>query len=283
MPTFSVNTLLREAEHRLRRQVPNSRLEAEVLLAASLNKPKAYLFAHPEANIEESIREKFFVNLARREQGEPIAYILGQREFWSLSLEVTVDTLIPRSETERLVELVLAQLPQQACLKIADLGTGSGAIALALASTCPAWEIHAVDIEVATLAVARRNAERLGIRNVSFHQGSWCDALLPGSRLTAVVSNPPYLSSNDPHLQQGDLRFEPNKALVSGPQGLEALKQVISQASDYLVSGGYLFLEHGGDQAVVVCDCLQQQGYVAIQTYTDYGGCARVSCAQWFG
>ena len=244
--------------------------EYELLLAAVLNVPRAYLYAHPVDThaLSQEQQHQLTALLERRAQGEPIAYILGSQGFWTLDLEVNPHALIPRPCTERLVELVLAQLPIAEPCQVIDLGTGSGAIALALASERPHWQLIATDKDPKTLALAKRNATRHQLNNLQFFLSNWC-AQLPELQVNAIVSNPPYIKINDPHLDQGDLRFEPKIALVSGKEGLTALKKIIQTSQGLLRPGGQLFLEHGFDQRDDVSKLMQQAGYRDIQHHQD--------------
>ncbi len=251
-------------------------LEAEILIAHALAVPRSYLYSHPEYVLKENERNLLHNLLNRRLMGEPIAYILGEKEFWSLPLMVNQHTLIPRPETELLVELTLAKLPKQASIKVADLGTGSGAIALALAQARPHWQIVATDQSLAALQVAQANAQRLHLSNVRFNQGDWCSAL-GADRFAAIVSNPPYIPRDDPHLDKGDLRFEPKTALAAGEDGLAAFRKIIPQAKHHLTSAGWLLLEHGFDQGSAVRDLMQQAGYQKIQTHEDLTHIGRVT------
>lgn len=256
----------------------NARLEAEALLAHVLGKSRAWLYAWPEYEPDASQRDAYEHLLEARARGEPIAYLTGHREFWSLDLLVTRDVLIPRHETERLVELALARIPNDTDTSVADLGTGSGAIALALARERPRASVLATDANAAALAVAHANAERLGIRNVRFASGDWCDALGPAT-FDVLVSNPPYIASGDAHLDAGDLRSEPLSALVSGSDGLDAIRRIVAQAPRHLRAGGWLVLEHGWDQAARVREIFEEHGFIAIATERDDGGHERVTIA----
>jgi release factor glutamine methyltransferase len=274
--------LLKEAQARLNAVSDTPRLDAEVLLSHALQRSRSYLHAWPERLPDSSAKERFTRLLERRLQGEPIAYLVGQREFWSLNLKVTPATLIPRPETELLVELVLQRIAADSTVRIADLGTGSGAIALAIAQERPRARLVATDQDAAALAVARDNAQRLGLHNVEFRQGDWCDAL-GRERVAVIVSNPPYLALDDPHRQQGDLRFEPSSALVAGTDGLAAIRTIIVQAVDYLQPSGWLLLEHGHNQAVDVRELLHARGFMTLHTHQDLAGIDRVSCGCWAG
>jgi len=269
----TIRMLLAQAAELLATDSP--RLDAELLLAGALEKNRSYLFAWPEAIPPAAIQERFRDLLARRAAGEPVAYLLGQREFWSLSLSVTPATLIPRPETETLVALALQRIPVNADACIADLGTGSGAIALAIARERPCCRIIATDISQAALAVAAANAERLGLCNVQFIAGDWC-AALPDMPFDLIVSNPPYIAEDDIHLTRGDVRFEPRDALASGPHGMDALQHIARCASKRLRPHGWLLLEHGYDQGQPAARLLQACVYEEVQDYPDDAGHGRV-------
>ncbi len=275
--TGTIRAHLDEAERTLDGQSA-ARLDAEVLLAYALHSPRAQLYAHPERvlSTEQSAAFKQLIN--RRAQGVPVAYLVGEREFWSLPLKVTSAVLIPRPETERLVELVLEKIPPGSPWRVADLGTGSGAIAVALATERPECEIHAVDCDANALAVATENAARLQLRNISLHLGSWCTPLQ--GHFEVLVTNPPYVESSDAHLQQGDCRFEPRIALSPGPDGLSAFREVIREAKQHLAPGGWLFLEHGPQQGAAVAGLLRESAYMRVKTESDLLGHERVTRAQ---
>ena len=253
------------------------RLDAEILLRELLACPNSYLFSHPESILNVSQKDNYQRLLARRKQGEPIAYLTGHKEFWSLDLKVTVDTLIPRPETELLVERILALFPLQNERRcVADLGTGSGALALALASERPLWEIYACDQSAPALAIASENAKNLNIQNVHFCKGSWC-AALPSFLFDAIVSNPPYLSLKEWQQVSKDLTFEPQSAFTAGEEGLDALTAIIQTAKAYLHPGGYLLLEHGKGQAAAVRARLEAEAYTDLCSYPDFAGIERVA------
>ena len=241
--------------------------ECEHLLAHVLGRTPAWLYAHGDDEIDDADIDAYERLLARREAGEPVAYLTGRRGFWRFELDVDAATLIPRPETELLVELALDRLPQLPC-HVADLGTGSGAIALAIASERPRAEVVATDASPAALDVARRNAARLGLANVRFSEGSWY-APLAGQRFDLIASNPPYIAANDAHLSQGDLRFEPASALASGADGLDDIRVIAAGAPAHLVDGGWLLVEHGYDQAAAVREILADAGLVGIATVQD--------------
>lgn len=260
-------------------------IDAEVLLGHSLGQSRAWLLTYQDEELDEQQHSEFQHLVERRRQGEPIAYILGNREFWSLNLNVSPATLIPRPETEILVEVAIEKAIHKATsstnntLSIADLGTGSGAIALALASELPAAFITAVDKSKEALEVAIQNAEACQLSNVEFITSNWFDAILE-HQFDLICSNPPYIETQDPHLQQGDLRFEPHSALASGPDGFFDLQQIIAKAPHYLNDGGWLILEHGFQQAMRTQTLLAEHGFVNIDTREDYAGHPRITFGQ---
>ena len=246
------------------------------MLQHVLQVPRAYLLAHPERNLDTQQQTAYDVLLKRRLQGEPIAYLLGEREFFGLNFKVTPATLIPRSDTELLVELALQRLPQGKTCRVLDLGTGSGAIALAIAHSRADVAVTAVDASEAALEVARENAGCLGVANVRFLRSDWFSAL-DGQRFDLIVSNPPYVAAGDAHLSQGDVRFEPLSALASGADGLDDIRSIVSRAEAYLEHGAWLLLEHGYDQAARVRDIFQQNKFESIFSAKDIAGIDRVS------
>jgi release factor glutamine methyltransferase len=250
--------------------------EARLLLAHALQRPPVWLFAHADEAMDAVIERRFRAMVEARSAGQPVAYLLGRRSFWTLELEVTPDTLIPRPETERLVELALARLPSDAPLQVADLGTGSGAIALAIAAERPHAQVLATDASAAALEVARANAIAYRLGNVSFELGSWLQPL-QGRSFDLIASNPPYIADGDPHLAQGDLRFEPAAALSSGVDGLTAIREIVAGAPPHLVDGGWLLLEHGREQGAAVGKLMRAAGLVEIATERDLEGRDRVT------
>lgn len=254
-------------------------LEAEVLLAHVLGKPRDHVRVRSGQMLTELQQERFSGLIKRRAAGEPVAYLTGHREFWSLDLSVNRHTLIPRPETELLVELALQRIAVENETRVADLGTGSGAIALAIAAERPPCRIIATDICAEALAIARDNAERLRLPNVEFRQGAWFTPLAR-ERFDLIASNPPYIAQDDPHLVEGDLPAEPRHALVGGVSGLEMLEVIISAAPAHLQDGGWLLLEHGYDQASAVTHLLLTGGFRNIQTWRDTAGIERVSGGQ---
>lgn len=254
-------------------------LEAELLLAAALQRERSYLFAYPEADVSGEQEMYYRQLLADRKRGVPIAYLLGWREFWSLRLQVNPHTLIPRPETEHLVEAAVALIKAHGLRTIADLGTGSGAIALALAKECPACRIIATDVSAAALTVAAANAVQQRITGIEWRQGSWFEPCIE-ERYDLIVSNPPYISTRDPHLGMGDLRFEPRLALASGADGLDAIRVLIAGARDYLRTDGWLAFEHGYEQGEAASALLKDAGYAEISTIKDYDSRDRVTLAR---
>ena len=253
-----------------------ARAEAERLLAHALGRDRTWLHAHADEVPDAAARARFDALVAARRAGQPVAYLLGDAGFWSLSLAVSPDVLIPRADTERLVELALERMPSAGSMRVADLGTGSGAIALALARERPQAQIIAIDASAAALAVAAANARRLGIANVAFRQGDWLQPLA-AERCELIVGNPPYIAAQDPHLAQGDLRFEPRMALVSGVDGLDAIRAIARDAPAHLQPGAWLLLEHGWEQGAAVRALLEAAGLRDVFTATDLGGRDRVS------
>lgn len=261
------------------------RLDIELLLTHVLQKPRTYLFTWPEQVLNAEETEVFERLFHRREQGEPIAHVMGVREFWSLPLRVNPSTLIPRPDTETLVEAALAcatSCSSQAEPCGLDLGTGTGAIALALASELPHWQWIGVDQSSDAVALANENQRELGFSNVRFFQSDWYSAL-SNQVFHMIVSNPPYIDPADPHLSQGDVRFEPLSALIAEENGLADLRSIIAKAPPHLYAGGWLLLEHGYDQADAVQTLLRERGFVEVDTYRDLGGNDRVTKGRWMG
>ena len=255
-------------------------LEAEILLGHCLRKNRAYLRTWPEKHLSEFVYSQYQQLILRRQQGEPIAYLTGYKEFWDLHLRVTPAVLIPRPETEHLVELALARIPAEVQWQIADLGTGSGAVALAIAKERPRCQITAIDISTDALEIAQENAAQNQIHNIEFRLSRWFEALAE-ERFHIIVANPPYIAENDPHLQQGDLRFEPTQALSAKAGGLNELQHIIYHAPRYLTEPGWLLLEHGYQQGDTVTAMLTERGFYEVQCHADYAHLERVSIGQF--
>ncbi|GAA0792499.1 peptide chain release factor N(5)-glutamine methyltransferase [Marinobacterium sediminicola] len=256
------------------------RADIEMLLCEVLDKPRSWLFTWPDKVLSAEQQMRFEQLLMRRVQGTPIAHLLGYRDFWTLRLKVSPDTLIPRPDTETLVEQALALLPDQPA-RVADLGTGTGAIALALASERPQWQLVATDLHPGAVSLARENAQACGLSNVEIRQGSWCEPL--SGHFDMIVSNPPYIDPDDPHLDQGDVRFEPLSALTAEEKGMADIRTIAEQARALLQPGGWLLFEHGYDQGELVRHLLQALGYVQVCTHRDLGDNDRVTLGYWQG
>lgn len=268
-----VRTILRQAAEAL-----GDRLEAELLLVHVLGVNRAWFFAHADDELDPAAAAVFEGLVRRRAEGEPVAYITGTRDFWSMTLEVGPATLIPRPETELLVELVLERLPTGG--RVLDLGTGSGAIALAVAKERPDASVTAIDFSESALVVAQRNAERHGLQRVRFAASDWYSAV-GDERFDIIVSNPPYIESSDAHLGQGDLRFEPASALASGEDGLDDIRRIVSGASMHLADGGWLLMEHGWNQGQAARSILERTGLMDVFTAQDLEARDRVSGARF--
>jgi release factor glutamine methyltransferase len=277
MPSSLAETLRNDSKRLEAALNPNSssaRIEVQCLLQAVLQVNRAYLLTHPEQTLDAEQQVRYAALFERRLRGEPLAYILGEREFFGLTFRVTPATLIPRPDTELLVELALQRIPQRG--RALDLGTGSGAIALAIAHARPDIEMTAVDASQEALDVARENARRLNTGNVRLLRSDWF-AALQGERFDLIVSNPPYIAESDAHLAQGDLRFEPRAALTSGADGLDDIRRIVAGAKQHLNADGWLLLEHGYDQAERVRELLRQHGYAEVLSAHDLAGIERVS------
>lgn len=276
---MTIEEVLKLAYGRLAPSSATAQLDAQLLLASVLNVPTTYFYTWPEKEVTEQQQQLFKHALLRREQGEPIAYILGQQGFWTLNLETSEYTLIPRADTEKLVEVALELFPS-GCSTLLDLGTGTGAIALALACEWRSSAVLGIDFQEQAVALAQRNAIRNHIANAEFLVSDWFSALPLSSRFDLIVSNPPYIDPDDEHLSQGDVRFEPLSALVAEDHGLADLRRISKEAPQYLNQGGWLMFEHGYDQAANVQQIMADSGFQKIATYQDLGGNDRVTIGQ---
>lgn len=272
-----IGDALAEAAESLRSSSDSARLDAELLMTMALDVARSYLIAHPEDALDPATAERYAALVERRRNGEPLAYITGEKEFWSLRLMVSPATLVPRPETELLVERALREVPRGAPFRILDLGTGSGAIALAIARNCRNCDVIATDVSAEALAVAQQNARQLDLANVEFLQGDWTQAVTSQS-FDLIVSNPPYVNSGDPALQQ--LRHEPLQALAAGSDGLDAIRCISKGCLPLLNAGHLLMLEHGEQQAVSVAAVLAEDGWTVLECLSDLAGRPRVTVAQ---
>ena len=277
----TISQLLQLGSEQLSPTSDSARLDSEILLAYVLQENRTYLFTWPEKTLTTTQHQCFIDLLERRRSGEPIAYIVGEQEFWSMSLRVTPDTLIPRPETELLVELCLEKITPGTNKKILDLGTGSGAIALAIAKECPECQVTGIEQSRQALIIAEGNAQNLKIKNVHFQHGHWFQQIAPDDNFDIIVSNPPYIAIHDPHLSQGDVRFEPETALTSGLDGLDDIRKIASQARRFLATDGWLLLEHGYDQSTLITELLTSLNYKNITDHNDLANLPRVVVAQY--
>jgi len=270
-----IRALIEEGAARLKRVADDPRRESEILLGAALGQPRAWLIAHGEKRILDcEATDRFEAHVTRRALGEPIAYILGEKEFWSLPLLVEPAVLIPRPETELVVERALARLPAGSAGSVLDLATGSGAIALAVASERPGCRVVGTDLSPDAVTLAMRNAARLDLAHVEFRVGSWFEPV-QDERFDLVASNPPYIADGDPRVEAGVRRYEPHAALFSGATGLEALSEIVAGAPAHLNPGGWLLLEHGDQQGEAVRHLLADRGFVDVATFHDLAGLER--------
>ncbi|CAD6875155.1 peptide chain release factor N(5)-glutamine methyltransferase [Methylomonas fluvii] len=276
----SLLSLLIAANEQLSRTSETAMLDAEVLLCHCLNKNRSFLRAWPEHQPSEEQIAQFQILVEQRAQGTPVAYLTGQREFWSRNFKVSPDVLIPRPDTELLIELSLSLLPTDQPCKIIDLGTGSGIIAITLAAERPLTQVFASDLSSAALDVARYNAQQLKAGNVRFAQSHWFDNI-EETGFDLVLSNPPYIADNDPHLTIGDVRFEPDSALISPDNGLQDIRQLAEQARTHLKDQGQLLIEHGYNQQTEVQAIFHECGYRQINTHADLSGNPRVTSGIW--
>lgn len=275
-----LQTLINTASQQLAKVSASAHLDAEVLLSYCLNKPRTFLRAWPEHQPTATQTQAYWSLINQRQQGMPVAYLTGVREFWSRPFKVSPAVLIPRPDSELLIELSLNLLAAQTNHKIIDLGTGSGILAITLAAERPASQVIACDLSPAALSIAQQNATDLAINNIRFVRSDWF-AAIDESNFDLVISNPPYIDQHDPHLQQGDVRFEPAIALISPEQGLQDIRLLADQARQYLKPGGHLLIEHGYDQQTAVQALFKQYNYQQIHTHPDYAGNPRVTSGLW--
>ena len=273
-----IKDILKEAIEALKTGSDTPELDARVLLSHAMGKNPGFLYAWPERQVPAEEYRRFKALLEKRRAGVPIAQLVGSREFWSMDLKVTEDTLIPRPETERVVEIALEHIPPFAKWRVLDLGTGSGAIALAIARERPDCRVVATDIDNGALNIAQRNAAHYKLRNIEFLLGDWFTPLAD-QHFQCIVANPPYVRMDDPHLSAGDVRFEPEQALVSGADGLDAIRAIAGAAAAHLEPAGVLILEHGWDQKSEVAVILEEGGFREITCYCDLAGKDRVTRA----
>ncbi len=273
----SITEVLATAATRLASVSDSARLDAEILVARSINMPRSYLFAHPEELLDTTSLQRLAETVDRRLSGEPMAYITGVKEFWSLELLVTSATLVPRPETELLVDLALREIPRDATWQVLDLGTGSGAIAVAIAGERPGCDITAVDSSIEALAIATQNVRRLDLPNVSCIQGDWAAPVADRS-FRVILSNPPYVGDGDAALEA--LRAEPDLALASGPDGLDAIRRLARDCASIIDDDGLLILEHGNEQRLAVAEILESNGWRDIACFDDYAGNPRATSAR---
>ena len=274
----SIAEIMNQGQQLLAAFSDSAKLDCKILLAFVLNKETSYLLTWPDKKLTEQEFHAFMVLFRRRLKGEPIAYIIEEREFWSLPFYVSPATLIPRPDTELLVEHILAR-HLESDLSCLDLGTGSGAIALSLAFEQKSWQISAIDFSENAVALAKRNALRLKLPQVNIYQSDWFSNVKSNQKFNIIVSNPPYINKDDHHLVEGDVRFEPLSALVASDNGFSDIKLIAKEAKEYLKSNGALYLEHGFEQAESVRSILNLLGYQSIETMKDYSGNDRVTCA----
>jgi len=280
MSSINIQAILqhhsKQLEDALKLDPGSARIEVQCLLQAVLQVNRAYLLSHPEQSLDTDQYQRYIRLLERRLRGEPVAYLLGEREFYGLNFKVSPATLIPRPETELLVDLALQRIPRQGLCRVLDMGTGSGAIALSIAHERPDADVVAVDASTTALEVAQVNMQMLNLGNVRLMRSDWFSAL-KGKSFDVIVSNPPYIAAQDAHLAQGDVRFEPHDALVSGSDGLDDIRLICAQVKAHLRPDGWLFLEHGYDQAAEARALLSRSGFAGIFSSRDLSGTERVS------
>lgn len=278
-PLSTISQLIKLGEQMLTPMSDSAKLDSQILLGFVLQKTPSYFLTWPEKKVAEASEQAFLKLLKRREQHEPIAYIVGEKEFWSMPFKVSPSTLIPRPDTEVLVETVLQHHSSER-VNCCDLGTGTGAIALSLASERPLWQIDAIDFSQEAVALAQENANNLGYNEVAIYQSNWFSKVNAEKRFNVIVSNPPYIDETDPHLSDGDVQFEPLSALVANKNGLGDIIDIAQAARNFLAINGMIYFEHGYNQGGGVRDVLTDLGYKNIQTINDYNGHERITFGQ---
>jgi release factor glutamine methyltransferase len=274
----TVTELILKAEQSINSS-ESARLDAEILFCDVMQFNRTRIYSHPDQVVPEDKMALFQSLIEQRQQGCPIAYLTGKKEFWSLELAISEDTLIPRPETELLVETALQMIPEDAAFNILDLGTGSGAIAIAIASERPNCKIVATDINTNTLVMAEKNAETHQLQNIQFYLSNWFQNI-PSQEFDLIVSNPPYIKQDDAHLSQGDVRFEPELALVAGIDGMQAINMILENALQYLTADAYLLIEHGYDQRLLVQEAFLKNDFKQPKTFQDLSGQDRITRGQ---
>lgn len=276
---MNIHQALQYGDQQLNESSPSAALDAQVLLSHVLQCNSAYLFTWPEKNLNTEQLKRFQSLIQQRHQGTPVAHLTGQREFWSLDLSVNDSTLIPRPETETLVEFILEKFNDKEDLKLLDMGTGTGAIAIALATEKPQWNITACDISERAIQLAEKNSTRHQTRNIKFIQSDWFDDI-KDNNFDIIVSNPPYIASDDAHLSQGDVRFEPKSALTSGRTGMDDIEHLCLHAKQHLLKNGYLIVEHGYDQKIAVSECFTKNNYIEVEHRQDLSDHTRMTAGK---
>ena len=276
---MNIQQALQLAQQSLSEASPTAVLDTQVLLSYVLQCNTAHLAAWPEKNLNEEQEVQYLQLIEQRKQGSPVAHLTRQREFWSLNFSVNDSTLIPRPETETLVEYILSKFNNKENLTLLDMGTGTGAIAISIASEKPAWKIYASDLTEDVLALAKHNSENHQTNNITFIQSNWFTDIAHNN-FDIIVSNPPYIASDDPHLKQGDVRFEPESALISGEIGMDDIEHLCSHAKSYLKDDGYLIVEHGYNQKQLVAECFAKNGFINIEQKQDLSGHTRMTAGK---
>ncbi len=278
---MKVQQALQSAVKTLTDTSPSANLDAQILLSYILNCNRAHLIAWPEKELSLQQIDNFQKLITQRQHGSPVAHLTGQREFWSLNFKVNNSTLIPRPETETLIEFILEKFGEKKTLTLLDIGTGTGAIAITLANEKPDWRITATDISAAAIALAKENSAMLNTENIALLQSDWFTNI-PQQTFDIIVSNPPYISTNDPHLTKGDVRFEPKSALTSGKTGMDDIEHLCSQAKNYLAKDGWLIIEHGYNQKTATAECFTRNDYKNISQQNDLAGHCRMTAGSKF-